>query len=63
MTAEYGLFNDEGLMEGQFYSVAEAQAAVADRYSAEDDLAVHEVCPDHEGQARDTCEECFAEED
>lgn len=58
---EYGLFNDEGLLEGQFYSVAEAEAAIADRYSDEDDLHVSEVCPDHPDQERDNCEECNAE--
>lgn len=59
---EYGLFNDEGLMEGQFYGPEEARAAIADRYTEEDELEVHEVCPEHEGERRDVCEDCFAEE-
>ncbi len=55
---EYGIFNDEGLVEGQFYSEGEALEARVTRHS--DDLwaEVHEVCPDHEEQPRDGCEEC-----
>lgn len=61
---EYGIFNDEGCVEAQFYSREEAEAAIADRYTDEtdDDLEIHEVCPDHEEQRRDVCEECFTEE-
>lgn len=65
MSAEYGLFNDEGLVERGHYSKAAAQAAIDDDYDPEDELTVQELCPEHEDeeQARDTCEWCFAEDD
>lgn len=58
---EYGIFNDEGFIEGDFYSREAAEAAVAARYS-DDDCSVHEVCPEHRDQPRDGCEECAAAE-
>jgi hypothetical protein len=63
LVIEIGIFNDEGCVEAQFYSVAEAQAAVADRYSDEDHLVIEEVCPEHEEQAAASCEECFTEDE
>lgn len=54
---EFGLFNDEGCVEAQLYSIAKAQRALA-AYSSEDDLHIAEVCPEHEGHERDFCEEC-----
>lgn len=56
---EFGLFNDEGCVEAGFYSEAEARAAIDD----EDELTAREICPEHEEQARDTCEDCFADEE
>jgi len=32
---EWGIFNDEGLLEGQFYSLTEANLAVLDRCADE----------------------------
>jgi len=61
MTAEYGLFSDEGLVEGGFFSPEEANLAL-ERYSAEDGLEVEEVCPEHPEQPRRWCEECDSEE-
>ena len=58
---EWGIFNDEGMVEGGFRSPEEATEAIWDRYDEEDDLSVLEVCPWHEEQPRDTCEECEAE--
>ncbi len=55
---EYGLFNDEGLVEGQFYSQEEAIKARDERYTDDDDLEVLEICPDHPEYARLGCEEC-----
>jgi hypothetical protein len=59
---EYGLFNDEGMVEGQFYSVQEAEAAIANRYDPEDELSIEEVCEEHPEHAKCGCEECEAEE-
>jgi hypothetical protein len=53
----FGLFNDEGLVEGEFETHEEATNAL-NRYSEEDDLHVSEICPDHPGQERDNCELC-----
>lgn len=55
---EYGLFNDEGCVEAQFYSKEKAQEALA-AYDPEDGLHVAEVCPEHEGEERDSCEETW----
>jgi hypothetical protein len=59
---EYGLFSDEGMVEGQFYTPEEARAAITDRYDADDGLEIEEICPDHPGQPRCGCEECDSEE-
>jgi hypothetical protein len=65
MTTEYGVFNDEGCLEAQSYSPEEAeerrQAYIAEGEDPED-VWVKEICPDHEGYAKDVCEECFAED-
>lgn len=55
---EYGLFNDEGMVEGGFRSLEEAREAIWDRYDEDDELSVLEVCPDHEEQPKYGCEEC-----
>jgi len=62
MSIELGLFNDEGLMEGGFYSAEEAAKARTERYSYEDELEILPICPDHEGQPQMACEECYAED-
>jgi len=64
---EWGVFNDEGVTD-IFNKIedAEAQALI---YKTEDDgyyaelISVKEMCPDHEEQPKDGCEECFAEYD
>ncbi|WP_143645584.1 hypothetical protein [Streptomyces swartbergensis] len=59
----YGVFGDEGPLETNDCAVEAANSA-AD-YAAEDDgdttYVVAIVCPDHEEQRADSCEECFAE--
>lgn len=60
---EYGLFNDEGCVERQFYSLGEAYAALHEYYSTEDDLTVRLLCPGHEEQPADGCEECEGDDD
>ncbi|MFE0533811.1 hypothetical protein ACFW20_07155 [Streptomyces nigra] len=61
----YGVFGDEGPLETNDCAVEAANAA-AD-YAAEDDgdttYTVRIVCPDHEEQPADSCEDCFAEPD
>jgi len=63
MATEYALFNDEGMVEGGFYSVEEATAAIADRYSEDDELTVEEVCHDHPEQPKCGCVLCDDEGD
>ncbi|MEU8133269.1 hypothetical protein [Streptodolium elevatio] len=64
---KFGVFSDEGCTD-VFDSREEAEAK-ADEYKAEDDgywadlIYVEEMCPDHEQQARSSCEDCFGEED
>jgi hypothetical protein len=50
MTIEYGIFGDESedysseqAIEAGFYSLEEAQKALAERYRQDDDLIVHIV--------------------
>jgi hypothetical protein len=61
MSTEYGLFSDEGCVEAGFTSWIHAHLFLQ-CYSEEDDLEVLEICPDHEGQPKDFCEECGREE-
>ena len=56
---EWGIFNEDGLIEGQFSSRAAAEQ-IAERDYPEDGR-VFKVCPDHADQRRDHCEECNAE--
>lgn len=59
----YGVFSDEGLIDGSDCAVQAANDAAF--YTAEDDGdSTHEVaiiCPDHEEQRADSCEDCLAE--
>ena len=55
---EYGIFSDEGMIEGLFTSKAEAEAAIAKRYDADDELKVFEVCSEHGEHAKEGCEHC-----
>jgi hypothetical protein len=60
---EWGIFNDEGCIEAQFYSEASAQIGLASYYlEGERGLSIAVICPEHEGQMADGCEECDAEE-
>jgi len=63
---EYGLFGDEGCFEAQMYSVAEAETRRAE-YIAEgeepEDVVIKEMCPDHEGEAKSDCPECWRDPD
>ena len=47
---EYGLFSDEGMVDGPFYSLEEAASAHYERYTEEDALHVYEVCAYHPEQ-------------
>lgn len=62
MSTEYGIFNDEGCVERGFWSAEEALRELK-LMDPEDHGDVKELCPEHEEQARDTCEECFAEDE
>lgn len=59
----YGLFNDEGLVEGDFASLGEAEAALKSRYTADDDLHVAAQCHEHPEEEADFCASCLDEED
>lgn len=68
---EYGVFNDEGCIEAGFWTFAAADA-VALRYrqtwdntnenDGDPNAQALEICPDHEEQPLDGCEECAEEE-
>ena len=57
MTTEYGIFSDEGLVEGGFFTRLDAETAAHVKYDL-DGVTVHEICPDHEDQPADACEDC-----
>ena len=58
----YGIFDDEGLLEGDFSTREEAEHEMAVCYP-EDDAHVALICPDHEDQEHGNCESCDTEED
>lgn len=62
MTAEWGLFNDEGCVERGLWSEQEADRRRGFAYNAEDDLRIEELCPDHDEQPLNGCEDCGSEE-
>lgn len=57
MTIEYGLFNDEGLVEGDFWSEEQAHQARALDYDEDDELEVYEVCAEHREHREGYCDE------
>lgn len=55
---EWGLFADDGMVEGGFLSESEALAVRDSRYHPDDELEAWVVCSDHPEQPSDACEEC-----
>lgn len=69
MATEYGVFEDGACIEAGFHGEvgkAAAEAHMADLVTVEPDMAdayeVAEICPDHDEQPKNGCEECDAEE-
>lgn len=60
---EYGIFCDEGLLEGGFFGIDSAERALAERYESADEAWVARICPDHAEQEQEHCELCGAEDD
>lgn len=62
---EYGIFSDEGLIEGDCWSHEEAFATMCTRYDEEDDLHVGEVCSQCRASeyTLDGCEDCDHEDE
>lgn len=59
---EWGVFCDDGLLEGGFPNEATANEAISDRYA--DDVAhAGVICRDHPEHEEDACEECSADAD
>ena len=57
-TREFGLFNDEGLVESGFYSLESAQKDLVERYTPEDELWVGEICPQCGEGEKSYCPKC-----
>ena len=57
---EYGIFNDEGCLERQFYTFDAARSAAVTRYGGEDEVTVEALCHDHadDEQPANGCELC-----
>lgn len=67
---EYGIFSDEGCVESAIHTEGDARDALAEHQADAVKAGANpallffgEVCPDHEEQPRDGCEECYAEHD
>lgn len=66
--AEYGIFSESagGCIFAPCYSPEEAererQRLITEDGEDADDLTVRELCPDHEEQPKDGCEECYTED-
>jgi hypothetical protein len=68
---EYGIFTEEGCIEASMWSLEEAEARAqtwrADAVSMDVDetYTAKQMCEEHRDaeQAKDSCEQCFAEED
>lgn len=61
MSDEWGVFTDEGCVAAGFWSQTEAEAHMAEEDSPE--LRVARICPDHEEQDAEHCEDCDAAEE
>lgn len=60
---EFGIFTDEGCIECGFDTRDSAEAVAETTYRQNQvPCVVKEMCPDHEEQARETCETCNAED-
>lgn len=55
---EYGVFNDEGLLESGFFTKEEAAMAAAQKYPEEKHVYIALVCQIHEEQEAAHCEKC-----
>lgn len=62
MTTEFGIFNDEGCIEGGMFSRAEAEARLVEMGDEGEGCHVAECCIEHPESEREHCEECNAEE-
>jgi|HubBroStandDraft_6_1064221.scaffolds.fasta_scaffold146096_2 hypothetical protein len=61
--AGFGIFSDEGMVAGPFYTRQNAtDAMVAEDPNGESGLYVAGVCPDHEDHQASCCEICAEEE-
>lgn len=58
---EYGVFTDEGAVAAEFYTREAADAWMAANCADDASAHVGQVCPDHEGHERATCEPCNTE--
>lgn len=63
MSVEFAIANDEGIVEANFASREEAEAAIRDRYSVDDELTIVEVCEEHPDEERGHCEQCDARDE
>lgn len=60
----FGIFNDEGLVEGDFSTDHDADDAICARYpDCAKDLWVSICCPEHPENERDNCEECNSDDE
>jgi hypothetical protein len=58
---QFGIFNDEGIIEDGFSTRAAAEKVLRAEYADETHAEVCEICPDHPEQRKDSCEECNTE--
>lgn len=59
----FGIFSDEGQVEGDFNTEREAEDTLATHYDNEDGLYVAPCCHDHPEFEEDNCEACDEEDE
>lgn len=58
------MFNDEGCVERELWSLRAAEEARDDHQAASDSAAyAAEMCPEHDERPRENCEECNVDND
>lgn len=58
MSAELGIFNDEGCIDRGFYTTEAVDEALLTTYAGEPGAYRAELCETHDEQPRDTCPQC-----
>jgi len=59
---EYGIFTDEGMIDGPIYTQEDAAKTLTYWLEQGETATVEETCPEHNEEPAAYCNECFTEE-